>query len=230
MVPNLNKTWCVVTLHWSSSKQVLKLLRGAFLRILYSFCLHSVCILSAFCLYSVCILTWHLLFKHLPAYIPFIKRICSLLGGGVWRQNTSGIGKGCFESKLHDCLRWPELRTVAETQEKRVVEHPLVVLQPPVCRHLASKCRVKCHAVICLCTSRPILAHTLCTSSLTYILYIGLYITYIIRHNTYITLYTSSLFCIPLWYIQRNHMHIFMSWHVEAHWSTSSLGLSRSSS
>ena len=52
MVPNLNKTWCVVTLHWSSSKQVLKLLRGAFLRILYSFCLHSVCILSVFCLHS----------------------------------------------------------------------------------------------------------------------------------------------------------------------------------
>ena len=46
----------------------------------------------------------------------------------------------------------------------------------------------------------------------------------------YIALSTSNLFWMPLWYILRNRMHIFMSWHVEARWSTSSLGLSRSSS
>ena len=84
------------------------------------------------------------------AWLRTFQRISLLLGRGVvesWSLNAKHF------------RTTPELCTVAETQEKQVVEHPLVVLQPPVFRHLASKWMVKCHAVIYLCTSWHILAH-----------------------------------------------------------------------
>ena len=196
-IPKPNKTWRVVTL---SSKQVLKLPRsteslGISERILYN------------------ILYWFRLgtSSSSTGLVTYLSE--NFFASWSWSR---GVVESWSLNTKH-FRTTPELCTVAETQEKRVVEHPLVVLQPPVFRHLASKWMVKCHAVIYLCTSWHILAHTL---HLFLHLYTGLYIA----------LSTSNLFWMPLWYILRNRMHIFMSWHVEARWSTSSLGLSRSSS